>query len=277
MQGYAAQIPHADRWAIVVYLRALQRSQNALADDVPNDQKGSLQMPPMAPQTGEAPEMSLTKTLHPDEKVKAGKIGSTLTNAGLLIAAVFLGLSIVLGWSYAGDDVAGDPHHWKRFFYAYLIGWAYIFSICVGALWLVLLHHLVRGRWATAWSSAASPRRSGPARFPLIVFIAGLGFIIPLLAGYGYETSTTRANPAAANAELQQQTLAHKLGWLEPHFFAVRFIGYGSVFSGIAAYFARKSREQDESGDPEISQTLRIASGPAMVVYSAADLRSPRS
>jgi carbon-monoxide dehydrogenase large subunit len=35
MMGYAAQIPHADRWAIVLYLRALQRSQNASLDDIP--------------------------------------------------------------------------------------------------------------------------------------------------------------------------------------------------------------------------------------------------
>jgi mono/diheme cytochrome c family protein len=42
MMGYAAQIPHADRWAIVAYVRALQRAQNASLDDVPPDQRGSL-------------------------------------------------------------------------------------------------------------------------------------------------------------------------------------------------------------------------------------------
>lgn len=35
MPGYAAQIPEADRWAIVLYVRALQRSQHAAVDDVP--------------------------------------------------------------------------------------------------------------------------------------------------------------------------------------------------------------------------------------------------
>lgn len=34
MQGYAAQIPAKDRWAIVAYIRALQLSQNATAADV---------------------------------------------------------------------------------------------------------------------------------------------------------------------------------------------------------------------------------------------------
>jgi len=43
MQGYAAQIPAGDRWAIVAYVRALERAQNASADDVPADQKGAVQ------------------------------------------------------------------------------------------------------------------------------------------------------------------------------------------------------------------------------------------
>jgi mono/diheme cytochrome c family protein len=35
MPGYGAQIKEADRWAIVFYLRALQRSAHATVDDVP--------------------------------------------------------------------------------------------------------------------------------------------------------------------------------------------------------------------------------------------------
>lgn len=35
MMGYGAQIPVADRWAIVSYIRALQLGQHATADDVP--------------------------------------------------------------------------------------------------------------------------------------------------------------------------------------------------------------------------------------------------
>jgi mono/diheme cytochrome c family protein len=42
MMGYAAQIPHADRWAIVAYVRALQRAQNASQGDVPADLQGSI-------------------------------------------------------------------------------------------------------------------------------------------------------------------------------------------------------------------------------------------
>jgi hypothetical protein len=40
MKGYAAQIPVADRWAIVLYVRALQRASNATLEDVPADRRG---------------------------------------------------------------------------------------------------------------------------------------------------------------------------------------------------------------------------------------------
>ncbi len=39
MPSYAAQIPVRDRWAIILYVRALQRSQNATIQDVPADKR----------------------------------------------------------------------------------------------------------------------------------------------------------------------------------------------------------------------------------------------
>jgi mono/diheme cytochrome c family protein len=42
MQGYAPQIKVADRWAIVAYIRALMRSQDAKIGDVPESKRGEL-------------------------------------------------------------------------------------------------------------------------------------------------------------------------------------------------------------------------------------------
>ena len=42
MPAYASQIPEADRWAIILYVRALQRSQNADVKDVPEDLRPQL-------------------------------------------------------------------------------------------------------------------------------------------------------------------------------------------------------------------------------------------
>lgn len=43
MPPYGPQIPPADRWAIVSYIRALQRSQRARIEDVPTDVRSTLQ------------------------------------------------------------------------------------------------------------------------------------------------------------------------------------------------------------------------------------------
>lgn len=43
MPGYAAQVPVRDRWAILAYLRALQRSQHATLADVPPAERARLE------------------------------------------------------------------------------------------------------------------------------------------------------------------------------------------------------------------------------------------
>jgi mono/diheme cytochrome c family protein len=50
MSGYAAQVPVADRWAIVAYVRALQRSQHASPNDLPR-QSASAAAPEKGPAT----------------------------------------------------------------------------------------------------------------------------------------------------------------------------------------------------------------------------------
>jgi mono/diheme cytochrome c family protein len=42
MPSYGAQVPVADRWAIIAYIRALERSQNATLNDVPVELRNKL-------------------------------------------------------------------------------------------------------------------------------------------------------------------------------------------------------------------------------------------
>jgi len=48
MPSYAAQVPADDRWAIAAYIRALQLSQNATLEDVPDDVRQELLAEPGA-------------------------------------------------------------------------------------------------------------------------------------------------------------------------------------------------------------------------------------
>lgn len=204
--------------------------------------------------------MSLTKSLHPDEKYQAGRLGRTMSMTGGAVFVAFMALSIVLVLA-KGEADGGHTSKWARFLHAYVIGWSYIASISIGMLWLVLLHHLCRGRWATVVRRIAEAMTGA---FPLI-WVAGLGFVVPLVLGY--QDLYYWAHPDAHNAELHP-ALAHKLGWLSPAAFAIRYVIYGVVYVAISSHFARKSIAQDESGDVQISNALRRMSAPAMILYS---------
>jgi len=59
MMSYGGNVPVADRWAIIAYLRALQRSQNAAPADVPPEELAKLdqaQAKPPAAQSAPSPE-----------------------------------------------------------------------------------------------------------------------------------------------------------------------------------------------------------------------------
>ncbi len=55
MMSYGGNVTVNDRWAIIAYLRALQRSQRAAAADVPADRLAELETPPPAAATAPAP------------------------------------------------------------------------------------------------------------------------------------------------------------------------------------------------------------------------------
>jgi len=53
MMSYGGNVPVADRWAIIAYLRALQRSQNAAAADVPPEELAKLEKAEAKPPEGQ--------------------------------------------------------------------------------------------------------------------------------------------------------------------------------------------------------------------------------
>src|SRR5262249_38975958 len=55
MMAYGPNIVVADRWAIIAYLRALQRSQHATIADVPEDHRAELDKPASPPPTTATP------------------------------------------------------------------------------------------------------------------------------------------------------------------------------------------------------------------------------
>jgi mono/diheme cytochrome c family protein len=81
MYSYAQRVPTRDRWAIVAYIRALQRSQNANASDVPADVKIGT-TPQVEPPIGDAHYMgpSAGREYHGTGIGGRGEAGGTALN-----------------------------------------------------------------------------------------------------------------------------------------------------------------------------------------------------
>jgi hypothetical protein len=194
------------------------------------------------------------KTLHPDEKFKAGKLAGSISKAGLGLAGVFGIASLLLG------NAKGD--HWRRFFYSYVTAWSFVLSIAIGALFFVMLHHLVKARWSTVVRRLAECVAS---TFP-VIFVAGLGIVLPMLAGYG--DLYYWAHHDAHNHEINHHLVSKLSWWLNPSYFTVRYVLYFAIYIGLARYFVKTSRAQDESGDVALTTRMRMLSAPLMIVFS---------
>ena len=79
-------------------------------------------------------------TTSPNERfmliAKSGRAASMLAGAGLA--------SLAIGWISAFFVTDGMAH----FLHAYLVGFAFVVSLSLGALFFVLLHHLVKAGWS---------------------------------------------------------------------------------------------------------------------------------
>lgn len=187
---------------------------------------------------------------HPD-KLQLGPIALRLKGLGLTGGVVCLVLALVMGLA-RGDEM-------RRFFHAYLLAFTYFLSLALGGLFFVILHHLVGATWSTVVRRLAEIVTGA---FPML-FVLMLGIALPLL--FGNESLYLWMNhDVVAN----DHVLHAKAGYLNAPFFAARMLIYFAVWMAISRYFMKKSVEQDESGDPAVSQRLRKVAAPAMIAYA---------
>ena len=59
-----------------------------------------------------------------------------------------------------------------------------------------------------------------------------------------------------------------KQGYLQPTFFFIRAAIYLVVWSALALWFSAKSREQDTTGNPDLTRRMQSASAPSVLVFA---------
>ena len=167
---------------------------------------------------------------------------------------------VVAGVGLAAGVVFGVMDGWEVFFRSYLLNFAFVLSLALGALFFVLLQHLTRAGWSVSLRRLAE-LSAGTLPGLAVLFVP---LLVPVLAGMGgvYEW----ADPHAV-AHDETGLLLHKRAYLNPAFFIIRCAVVFGAWALLARYYLKTSLAQDAGGDPELTLRMQWWSAPGMLVF----------
>jgi hypothetical protein len=214
-----------------------------------------------------------------DENLMLGDKAKPLYEAATVAAMAGLAIALILGWIV--------DHSLRRFFFAYLVAFAFFLSISLGALIMVLMQFLTRAAWSVsvrriAENLAGQLPMLGVLSIPLIcTVLLNEGTVYPWAIPNNDTTVTQATREAAARGESEEEGMApvstpekpmldanvlQKRSWLNPWSWIARVVLYFVCWSVIASWFRRQSVLQDENGDPELTRKMQMWSGLAVLI-----------
>lgn len=142
-----------------------------------------------------------------------------------------------------------------QFFRSYL--WAFIYwtGMAIGSLGLLLLSHVVGGRWGVVIRRLLE---AGARTLPLMLIL-----VVPVLFGMSSLYLWTWPDVRAHDANIQA-----KAAYLNEPFFIGRVLFYFAVFMVLAWLVIRRSLEQDRTANLALVVKLRQISAPALLVFT---------
>ena len=163
-------------------------------------------------------------------------------------------LGLVVGVVAAAACVAGYLADADQFFLSWLLGCTTWLGLSLGALAVVMIHHLTGGAWGIP---ARRILEAAAGVLPLLLVLS-----LPLLAGI--PSLYPWARPEAAG----DANLAHKAAYLNEPFFVLRFFVYFALWIGLAWWVRRLSLAQDRTGDPKLVHAMARVSAPGLVLWA---------
>ncbi|RAP31996.1 quinol:cytochrome C oxidoreductase [Candidatus Marinamargulisbacteria bacterium SCGC AG-414-C22] len=168
----------------------------------------------------------------------------------------FLGLIISLGLAFIGGGHHGDGHaHGHPFFFSYITSFMFYLTISLGAMFIVLIHHITR----SGWSVMLRRIPEGLMKNVSLLFL----FSIPIM--FGLDDLYHWAHEGAA---LHDHLLKVKEPFLNIPFFVIRLFIYFFLWRWIANKFFFGSVEQDETGDESITFALQRRSTYSLIIFA---------
>jgi hypothetical protein len=173
-------------------------------------------------------------------------VATPLNHAKLISAAIgFLGLAgCVVAWILAPGD----------FFVAYLFGHQFFLGLSLGALGLLMTHHLTSGYWGY---SVRRFLESAVGTLPLLAVL-----FVPIFFGLPHLYPWKNPSLIAEDAILRS-----RLSYLNTPGYIIRAAAVFAIWIVIAYFLLKWSKEQDVTVSPEPTRKLRTLSGPGLVIY----------
>jgi hypothetical protein len=167
-------------------------------------------------------------------------------------------LALLVGLGAAGLCVIGYFVNPTQFFRSYLMAYIFWLGVALGCLALLMVHHLVGGRWGMLIRRVLE---AGTRLLPLLaVLFMPLIFGIPELYIWAHPSQVKEPGLSA----LQQV-------YLRVPFFLGRAGFYFAAWLGLAFFLNRWSRQQEQTPEPALLRTrqrrLGLLSGGGLVLY----------
>jgi hypothetical protein len=162
--------------------------------------------------------------------------------------------SLLTGFFALALCVGGWIFSPQQFFRSYLISYLFWIGIPLGCFAILMLHHLVGGRWGFVIQRLLE---SGVRTFPLMALL-----FLPLIFGMRELYFWARPEAVASDPILQQKSL-----YLNGPFFIARTIVYFAIWMTAGHFFNKWSLEQDRTAEAVLTQRLQRLSGPGLVLY----------
>jgi hypothetical protein len=157
----------------------------------------------------------------------------------------FLGLvGCITGWILAPAD----------FFVAYLFGHQFFLGLSLGALALLMIHHLTSGYWGY---SVRRFLESAVGTMPLLVVL-----FLPIFFGLPYLYPWKDPSIVAEDAILRS-----RLYYLNTPGYITRSVVMFAIWIVMAHFLLKWSKEQDVTASVEPTRKMRTLSGPGLVIY----------
>ena len=152
--------------------------------------------------------------------------------------------------------VTGAINNYRVFAFSWLLGFAFYWTIVLGALFFVAMQHVVRAEWSVV------VRRVGEMIAWLLPLVAVLFVPVILMS----RTIYIWMDPVVRATDHLVQL---KSSYLNLPFFIIRTLTYFAIWIGFALFFVKKSSGQD-SGivGPEATLRMRNVAGPFILIFA---------